>query len=77
VALELENLKSARDNKTPSPYNTIPQRIGNWKEGDILLWKLWGWLQELEVAQDLSALETLYEGRSSVLMMMMMVGYWW
>jgi hypothetical protein len=37
------------------------------------------WLQELEVAQDLSALETLYEGRSSVLMMMMMMmmGYWW
>jgi len=31
VAPELENLKSAGDNKTPSPYNTIPQRIENWK----------------------------------------------
>lgn len=31
MAPELENLKSAGDNKTPSAYNTIPQRIGNWK----------------------------------------------
>jgi hypothetical protein len=77
VAPELENLKSAGDNKTPSPYNTIPQRIGNWigKRGIFFFGNCGVWLQELEVAQDLSALRTLYEGRSSVLMMMM--GYWW